>query len=101
MTNGEELKNKDLYKLYVLWQDENPIYVGVTTNIDNRIRSHRTNKTFNSFSVIEIFKNKKEAYAAERCIIKFMSVCGIEESFINATTSREIIVFKHRIFKRR
>lgn len=100
MKYEDKLKSKDFYKLYVLWLNEKAIYVGVTTNINNRIRSHRLDKNFNKYSIIEMFENKKEAYSAERCIIKFMSVCGVDSLFKNATMPAEMIVQKHHIYKK-
>lgn len=51
-----------------------PIYVGVSTNVIRRLYKHWADKSFDSYLILESFDNKKEAYAAERGIIKYLSI---------------------------
>jgi predicted GIY-YIG superfamily endonuclease len=62
------------WHLYVLIKDNNPVYVGLSTDIETRIKKHRTNKHFDKYLVLESFDDKKQALAAERCIIKFYTL---------------------------
>lgn len=63
------------YFVYVLKLENNPIYVGVTSNLEKRKMAHKySGKTFDSIVIIETFSNKVDALTAERAIIKFLSV---------------------------
>jgi predicted GIY-YIG superfamily endonuclease len=67
------------YSVYVLIKDKCPIYVGVTTNIKNRIARHRIDKLFDGYLIIEEYHKKEDAFTAERSIIKFMSITKSEK----------------------
>ena len=64
------------WQLYVLVKSNSktPIYVGVTSSIEQRIRKHKLLKDFDSYYIIESFEDKKSAYSAERAIIKYLSI---------------------------
>lgn len=62
------------YKVYVLIKNDNPIYVGVTTNIKQRIENHKRTKYFDSYVIIKKYDDKKEALAAECGIIRYLSL---------------------------
>jgi predicted GIY-YIG superfamily endonuclease len=62
------------YKVYVLIKNDNPIYVGVTTNIKQRIENHKRTKDFDSYVIIKKYDDKKEALAAECGIIRYLSL---------------------------
>lgn len=62
------------YSVYLLLKDENPVYIGMSSNMKNRLCYHKKTKDFNYYVIIEKFKNKKEALAAERAIIKYISI---------------------------
>ena len=63
------------WTLYVLVSKTKPVYVGVTSNIEGRTLRHKQKgKGFDKVLEIETFSNKKEAFAAERCLIKYLSV---------------------------
>lgn len=51
-----------------------PVYVGVSTNVIRRLYKHSKTKVFDSYIILESFENKKEAYSAERGIIKYLSI---------------------------
>lgn len=51
-----------------------PVYVGVSTNVIRRLYKHWGVKHFDSYLILESFDNKKEALAAERGIIKYLSI---------------------------
>jgi predicted GIY-YIG superfamily endonuclease len=69
------------YKLYVLINLDTPIYVGVTCNITQRCRKHKAlGKVFTRHVILEQFKEKKDAYTAERAIIKYLSAFGNKEN---------------------
>lgn len=61
-----------------------PIYVGISSDIDRRIIAHKyTGKEFTRHVIIEEFQNKQRALDAERCIIKYLSLFGMESN-VNA-----------------
>lgn len=62
------------YSVYVLIKNGLPVYVGCSTNMVNRLRFHKINKDFDSHVIIESFKDKRHALAAERSIINFYSL---------------------------
>lgn len=62
------------YKVYVLIKNDNPIYVGVTTNIKQRIENHKRTKDFDSYIIIKKYDDKKESLAAECGIIRYLSL---------------------------
>ena len=62
------------YSVYVLIRDGLPVYVGCSCDICKRLKYHEKHKEFDSYYIIETFKNKKEALAAERSIIHFYSL---------------------------
>ena len=66
--------SKQSYKVYVLIKNDNPIYVGVTTNIKQRIENHKRIKDFDSYIIIKKYDDKKEALAAECGIIRYLSL---------------------------
>ena len=67
------------YSVYALIDSKSPVYVGMTTNIQKRLCSHRSNgKIFSTHYIIETFRDKNQALAAERALIKFLSLFGNE-----------------------
>lgn len=60
--------------VYALIKNEKPIYVGCTSNIKNRVRSHKLTKDFDGYVIIEKYSNKKDALLVENGIIKFISM---------------------------
>ena len=83
-----ELEKK--YHLYVLLKDNNPIYIGVSTNVKNRISSHKKDKDFSEVYIIKSYSNKKEAYAAENSIIRFNGLFDI--GLINAKHVTDVFI---------
>lgn len=63
-----------IYSVYVLIKNYLPVYVGCSCNLKNRLSSHKKNKDYDHYYVLEKFKVKKEALAAERNIIHFYSL---------------------------
>lgn len=69
------------WTLYVLVNNSIPIYVGVSSNIEGRLIAHKSKgKEFNCYLVIETFKDKSHAFAAERSLIKYLSIFGNPEN---------------------
>ena len=62
------------YLVYVLIKNKQPVYIGCTSNIINRINKHRKSKDFDRHVIIEKYDNKKEALSAERSLIKYVSL---------------------------
>ncbi len=72
------------YLVYVLTNNSTPIYVGCTSRIETRLQAHiKLGKRFNGHVIIDAFKNKKDAFAAEAAIIKYLSVFANPEN-VNA-----------------
>lgn len=63
-----------MWHLYILINGNNPVYVGLTSDIETRLKNHRSKKKFERHLVLESFKDKKQGLAAERCIIKFYTL---------------------------
>ena len=63
--------SKEKYYLYCLIKDNNPIYVGVTKNIHNRKKQHKSKgKKFDNLLVVKSYGSKREALIAENSIIR-------------------------------
>jgi hypothetical protein len=62
------------YYVYALFYNEMPVYVGCTTDIENRIRAHKTGKKFDSYRIIYQNSNKGKALQFERACIVFLKV---------------------------
>ena len=72
------------YCLYVLVSCDTPVYVGVTSRLENRISAHRlSGKVFTGYFVIEKFTDKRRALDSEAAIIKYLSAFGNFEN-VNA-----------------
>jgi len=68
-------KSKQQYYVYVLVNNETPIYVGCTSDIESRISSHRrTSKEFTGYVVVKTYDNKKDALIAENSLIIYLSI---------------------------
>ena len=74
------------YSVYVLLKDLKPIYIGQTSNIKQRLKSHK-NKGFTDHIIIETFDNRRDALISERGIIKYLS-CFENWNNINAKYAR-------------
>ena len=88
---------KKHYHVYVLIKDSKPVYVGCSVNVKNRISCHKKTKDFSHYIIIESFNNKKEAFAAERMLIKYNSIFHNNTNIVNRPYVRYIpnfIVFK-------
>lgn len=57
------------HSVYVLYKKNTPVYVGVTKDLDNRMKSHKLNKDFDSYSVVFNHSSRKEALKVERSLI--------------------------------
>lgn len=64
-----------IYHLYVLINVDEPVYVGLSCNVQQRKAQHRSNgKVFTRHIILESFKDKQRGLDAERAIIKYLSV---------------------------
>ena len=70
--------------VYALIKDDKAVYIGYTSNIIQRMYSHRlSSKDFDKHIVIKKYKTKKEALIAENSIINFLTLFG-SDKFYNA-----------------
>lgn len=77
-----------MWHLYVLINEGKPIYVGVSYSVKDRIKQHiKSGKQFDKHIIIESFAIKESALAAERCLIKYLSLFG-DESITNKKYER-------------
>jgi len=65
------------YKVYILYNYEKPIYIGMTSNIIFRVDAHKRTKTFTHYAILGCFGNKQDALFVERTLIKFISFCDL------------------------
>ena len=61
------------YSVYVLFYEDKPIYVGCTSDIENRLRQHRSTKIFNEYQIIYSDMDKSKAYKFESICILFLN----------------------------
>lgn len=70
--NGEIIKMPNLkfhFYIYILIKDLNPIYVGSTTDIKQRIASHKCTKEFDSYIIASKCYSAPQANASEQTLI--------------------------------
>lgn len=79
------MKNNNLvqFTLYILIKNDKPIYVGCTSNLGRRIKTHRSSKDFDDYIVLKEYDNKYDALTAENSLIRFISMFGGDE-WLNA-----------------
>lgn len=66
-----------MYYVYILMKNERPVYVGMSKNIEQRIKTHRSKRPKGEFDGYSIFfksKSKQECLLVERSLIKFSSL---------------------------
>lgn len=63
----------DRYNVYILFKDNEPIYVGCSKDVENRLKNH-VDKGFDSFMIYDSFFNKQEALNRERKVICSISI---------------------------
>jgi len=73
------------YYIYVLLLNNNPVYVGLSTNVNNRISKHKKNKIFDSYVILRSFKDKERALNYEKGIIDFMTF--FNKNSLNSTNN--------------
>lgn len=64
------------YKVYALIRNKECVYVGFSSNVKNRVSSHRSKKKFDDYIIISTHQSREDALLAERSIIKFLSIFG-------------------------
>jgi hypothetical protein len=67
------------FSVYILIKDKKPIYIGCSSNVENRVSKHKLIKNFDEFIILKTYKTKKEALIAENSLIRFISVFGGKE----------------------
>lgn len=67
--------------VYVLINNKKAVYVGYSSNISQRIRKHKLEKEFDSYTIISHHETRDHALLAERSIIKFLSIFGSDEIY--------------------
>ena len=60
--------------VYILIKDKTPVYIGVTSNVSNRISKHKKTKDFDGYLIFYESESKQECLLIERSIIKFHSL---------------------------
>lgn len=78
------------YKLYVLTLKKHPIYVGVSCNVEKRIKNHKPIRQFDGYVIVKEYNDKKEALSAECGIIRYLSIFENQ----NNTNAKYKIYFK-------
>lgn len=81
---------KKNYLLYVLIKNDNPIYVGVTRNIKQRLKQHKKIKNFDSYLIIKKYEKKEDALLSENAIIRYLSLFKNEN---NLNAKYEILCY--------
>ena len=56
--------------VYSLYHNNQIVYVGITKNLDNRIRSHKKTKVFDRYEILNIFSDRFYALREENTLIK-------------------------------
>jgi len=65
------------FKVYILYNYDKPIYIGMTSNIISRIVTHKLTREFTHYAILGCFSNKQDALFVERTLIKFISFCDL------------------------
>jgi len=76
---NEHAQNDELekYDIYVLFIDDNPVYIGCSSNVKSRVSSHKYSSiNFNGYCVFKTFYNKSEALQFERYMIIILDLFG-------------------------
>lgn len=69
---GEEVAIVE-YDVYFLLKNDNVIYIGCSSNVENRIKQHKKIRDFDSYFIYMWFTNKEQALICERMCIKLLS----------------------------
>jgi hypothetical protein len=79
--------DKRKWYIYVLINENNPIYVGQTTNIKNRILNHKkSNKEFDSYIIANICHTEVQANASEKTLISLL--CTMYSTMTNKYSNK-------------
>ena len=75
VSKGIELSSQDALPddtyIYALYDREVIVYIGITKELDNRLKQHkRTKKVFNSYRILNIFNDRFYALREENNLIK-------------------------------
>ena len=71
----------EIYSVYVLTNNDTPVYVGYTLDIDTRIKSHRNDgKEFTGHVILKTYLNKQDSLIAENAVIRYLSAFGNKEN---------------------
>lgn len=71
------------YAVYILISDREPVYIGCTSNIKQRLISHKSEKNFNSCFILKSYDTKRDALIAENSLVRFVSVFGDDNIIVN------------------
>jgi predicted GIY-YIG superfamily endonuclease len=74
------------YIVYILYNGDNPIYIGMSSNMPLRITWHKRTKQVSHYAIFGRFANKQEALFVESTLIKFISFCDykyLNHKFVN------------------
>lgn len=66
--------NRKFYKVYILFKDDLPIYVGCTSNLKTRTAKHRSNKDFNKVIVVCGHYSRSNSMIIESGMIAYMEL---------------------------
>lgn len=80
-----------MFYVYVLFQENTVVYVGLTTNLNSRINSHKSSKVFDSVDYYELSSNDQmrslETYLIHLYNPKYNKTFG--KGLVNPTTRRK------------
>ena len=79
--NGAEIPN-GYTAVYGLYQDDLLVYVGITKNIHNRIKSHKRDKKFTSYRLLQLHTDRFYAMKQEHDLIEEMNPIYNKSKFV-------------------
>lgn len=78
---------KENYVIYVLFDKEEIVYVGMSKNLIYRIGQHQSNKIFNAIYVVEIENDKDKDIKTE----EFKYICRLYPKYNNEVKDNKIL----------
>lgn len=78
--------NSSMYYVYLIKLKNNTIYIGFTTDLKERIKTHRREKQIKGLIYYEAYQNKNDALDRERQLKKYKSAWGHLKKRIKIST---------------
>ena len=86
--------SKGQYHVYALVKKGRAVYVGCSSDTNNRKSYHKKNKDFDKLIIIKSYKTRSEALNAENSIINFITLFGNGDWY----NSENILLSYKRVF---